>query len=283
MSLKINDLEMISLFPEDSEFLKIDTRGKRWAIPYNFECLNARVEKLLIENQKQIQGKRILDLASHLGTFSYAALKLGASYVQGIDTENSLIDQSINLFNKHSIDSSLYQFKVANAFEFLEKATEEEYDTVFCFGLLYYTSEPFHLLKLMKRVAKNCILLDTFTSYYAALQGKDSQTILPNIKDETLDLPLMIVNLTQSEKKDYSLPDGFQYKNKNLNITTFTSKALLEIWFESLSLQYHYLDWSQYYRKNCHWRNLITPEQKKNSHWADVYSSKVRVAYRLNK
>ncbi len=274
---------MISLFPEDSEFLKADSRGKRWAIPYNFECLNARVEKLLIENEKYIQGKRILDLASHIGTFSYAALKLGATYVKGIDTEKNLINQSIDLFNKQTIDSSLYQFKVADAFDYLEKATEGEYDTIFCFGLLYYTAEPFRLLKLMKRATKDCILLDTFTSYYAALQGKDSQAILPNIKEETLDLPLMIVNLTQSEKKDYSLPDGFQYKNKNLNITTFTSKALLEIWFESLNLQFCFLDWAQYFKKTCHWKNLISPEQKNNSHWADVYSSKVRVAYRLNK
>ena len=34
--------------------------------------------------------------------------------------------------------------------------------------------EPYRLLQLVQRAAKECILLDTFTAAYAALQGKDA-------------------------------------------------------------------------------------------------------------
>ena len=85
-------------FPKDSIFLKADTRGSRWAIPYNYECLNARVENLMAKNRDALQGKRVLDMASHIGTFAYSALMMGADFVQGVDTEKRTIKKCLELF-----------------------------------------------------------------------------------------------------------------------------------------------------------------------------------------
>ena len=76
------------IIAEDSPFLTTETRQTRWAIPYSFECLNARIDNLLTRNLDCFKGKRILDIGSHMGTFAYSALELGAEFVQGIDTED---------------------------------------------------------------------------------------------------------------------------------------------------------------------------------------------------
>jgi SAM-dependent methyltransferase len=269
------------LFPEESPFLKEDSRSRRWAIPYHYDCLNGRVDTLLASHAGDLRDCRVLDLASHMGTFAYAALQLGARHVYGVDTEESMVRKGVDLFQQMQVSKNCYQFEVNDVFEFLEASEPESFDTVFCFGLLYYVLEPLRLLKLMARVARRCILLDTFTARYAALQGKDALQYYPNISDEALNLPILLTSLTQSEKKDYRLPNAFPYKGKELALTTFPSRALLEIWFQVLGLEFKILDWDKYIQKPCNWRDLWTPEQKKASHWADVYSSEVRVSYCL--
>ena len=104
-----------------------------------------------------------------------------------------------------------------------------------------------------------------------------------NITDETLKLPILLTALTQPEKKDYTLPHSFEYKSKNLGRITLPSEDLLEIWFQSLGADFKKLDWSSYKTRPCTYHDLLTPEQKKSSHWADVYTSGVRVSYVLKK
>ena len=261
--------------------MKEDSRGKRWAIPYHYECLNGRVDTLLARQADAIRDCQVLDLASHMGTLSYAALQLGARKVHGIDTEETMISKGEDLFRRMQVAPDSYCFEVKDVFEYLEGCEPDSFDTVLCFGLLYYVTEPLRLLKLMTRVARKCILLDTFTARYAALQGKDAHQYYPHLKDETFDSPILLTSLTQTEKKDYRLPNGFSHKGKTLALTTFPSRALLEIWFQVLSLDFKLLEWTDYIQRPCYWRDLWAPEQKQSSHWADVYASEVRVSYRL--
>ena len=271
------------LIPEDSPFLTHDTRKIRWAIPYHFECLNARLKVLLTQNQKCIKGKKILDVGSHMGTFAYAALQSGAAFIHGIDSEEKMIVLGKKLFQEMDVSKESYLIEVCDALQYLESIEEKSFDTVLCLGMLYYTTEPYRLLKLMLRAAKETVILDTFTAGYAAIQGKDAPQVYKNITDETLKLPIQLTALTQPEKKDYTLPHSFEYKNKNLGIITLPSEDLLEIWFQSLGADYKKLDWSDYETRPCTYHDLLTPEQKKSSHWADVYTSGVRVSYVLKK
>ena len=272
-----------TLFADDSPFLLRETRQKRWAVPYHPECLNARVDTLLTQNQDCIEGKKILDVGSHMGTFAYAALESGAHFIQGIDTEEKMIAQGEELFQELNVAKEKYSMAVGDAMQYLESLEEGSFDTVLCLGMLYYTTEPYRLLKLMLRVAKETVLLDTFTASYAAVQGKEAPLVYENINEEILKLPIMLTALTQPDKKDYRLPDSFDYRNKDLSLTTFPSAALLEIWFQSLNMKFKKLDWSAYCTRPCTYHDLLTPEQKKSSHWADVYSSGIRVSYLLSK
>lgn len=93
---------------------------------------------------------------------------------------------------------------------------------------------------------------------------------------------MMLVSLTQPGKGDYRLPRSFTYNDKSLSLTSYPTQTLLEIWLQALDTKFTLLDWSPYIQKPCSWRKLRTPKQKENSHWADVYASGVRVAYRLD-
>jgi SAM-dependent methyltransferase len=266
----------------NSPFIQSDTRTKRWAIPYHFECINARIGVLLENNHQTLKNKSILDVGSHTGIFSWAALHLGAKFVHGIDVEERTINRCMELFSKEEINTSSYIFEVENIINFLERIEEKSFNTVFCFGVLYYMAEPLNLLKLMARAAKETILLDTFTATYSAVQGKDAPKIYPHLTSQILNLPMMISCPTQSEKKDYNLPESFNRKGRNLSLTSLPTKAMLELWFESLGLRWEQLDWSSHIDRACSFHDLLTPEQKINSHWADIYASGIRVSYKLH-
>ena len=83
----------------DSPFLTTDTRSKRWAVPYNPECVNGRIGVLLDDNRLLLQNQSILDIGSHTGIFSLAALQLGAKFVHGIDVEERTIKRCMDLFS----------------------------------------------------------------------------------------------------------------------------------------------------------------------------------------
>ena len=268
---------------KDSPFLTTETRQTRWAIPYSFACLNARIDSLLTRNLDCFKGKRILDIGSHMGTFAYSALEMGAEFVQGIDTEVKTVERGQKLFQQLKVPESRYSLKVDDAFRYLENLEEGSFDTVLCLGTLYYMVEPYRLLKLMQKVAKEAVLLDTFTAAYAALQGKDASQVYRSVTEENLKLPMLLSALTQPEKKDYRLPHSFPHRDKDLSLITLPTSALLEIWFQSLGMQFTKIDWQEYQTRPCTYHDLVTPEQKKSSHWADVYTSGVRISYLLKK
>jgi ubiquinone/menaquinone biosynthesis C-methylase UbiE len=218
-----------------------------------------------------------------MGTFMYAALELGADFVQGIDTEEKTIERGQDLFQQLQVSQSSYNLLVDDAFRYLENLKEASFDTVLCLGTLYYMVEPYRLLNLMQKVAKETVLIDTFTASYAAIQGKDAPQVYNSMNEENLKLPMMLTALTQPGKKDYRLPHSFPHKDKDLSLITLPTTALLEIWFQSLRMRYNEIDWNEYKTRPCTYQDLLTPEQKKSSHWADAYTSRVRVSYLLQK
>ena len=120
----------------DSPFLTTDTRTERWAVPYHPECINGRIGVLLNNNRQLIQNKSILDVGSHTGIFSWAALQLGAKFVHGIDVEKRTVKRCMELFLKEKISPSKYKFETESIIEFLERIEKK----IFRHGLLFWCS-----------------------------------------------------------------------------------------------------------------------------------------------
>ncbi len=267
---------------KDSTYLTNDTRQKRWAIPYSYEATNSRADVLLYKNKKYIENKTILDLGCHFGTMAYICSQLHATSVLGVDGDSNLIAQA-NAF-KQETNLTNVEFIQKDVIELLTNLEENSFDTILCFGLLYYIPDNYHLLKLMKKVAKETIILDTFTAYYNAIQGKDGPAFFNNLNDDSLELPIMLHSVTKAKKqKHYELQENTfrnQPKQNPLTLLTCPTKSLLELYLQSLELDYKQLNWKKYLANpEMKWQELEPPQAKTNSHWSDLYSTEVRVSY----
>lgn len=271
---------------KNSIYLKNDTRQQRWAIPYSYEATNARADVLLNKNKQYIENKTILDLGCHFGTMSYICSQLKAKNILGIDGDKNLIAQAKKLKKETNITN--VTFIVKDVIDYLANLKENSFDTILCFGLLYYIPDNFYLLKLMKKVAKETIILDTFTAYYNAIQGKDGLKYFNSFTDANFNLPIMLHSVTKAKKqKHYELNQHTfkeQEKQNPLTLLSCPTKSLLELYFKSLGISYKQLSWSKYLKNpDMRWQELEPPLAKSNSHWSDVYSTGIRVSYILKK
>jgi hypothetical protein len=120
--------------------------------------------KFIIEdNADLLVGKRVLDLASHDGRWSFAALKAGARHVTGVEFRPDLVENAVKSFQTYDVDPSTYRFISGDLFELLRDpgAMEVEVDVVLCFGFLYHTLRYTELLNGWRRLRPEHILLDT--------------------------------------------------------------------------------------------------------------------------
>jgi hypothetical protein len=143
---------------EGSPFLETG-RVTAELLPYR---LNWRCEILLTRNQEAIKGKRVLDLASHDGMFSYACLKLGASHVTGVEGRENLVKSATNNLTALGYTKETFTFIQDDAFDYLKGVKAQEFDTILCFGIFYHTIRHAELLRETKRIRPTHFILDTF-------------------------------------------------------------------------------------------------------------------------
>ena len=65
--------------------------------------LNARYQALIESNRDIIEGGRILDIASHDGRWSFAALHAGAEHVVGIEARSGLVERATEAMDTYGI------------------------------------------------------------------------------------------------------------------------------------------------------------------------------------
>jgi SAM-dependent methyltransferase len=138
-----------------SQFLKSSVTG---ASPNR---LNWRAQVLLVENQSLVQNKRVLDLGSHDGRFSYACLKLGARSITGIEGRPHLVNNSISNLKQLGYSPGQYEFIQGDVFDELPRIKSGSFDTVLCFGFFYHTTRQAELLAQIVRIQPANLILDT--------------------------------------------------------------------------------------------------------------------------
>jgi len=126
--------------------------------------LNWRCEILLTRNQVAIRGKRILDLASHDGRFSYACLELGASHVAGVEGRQHLVESAKENLVGLGYKPEQFSFLHGDVFDYLHKVKPGEFDTILCFGFFYHTVRQNELLREINRIKPGCFILDTYVA-----------------------------------------------------------------------------------------------------------------------
>jgi 2-polyprenyl-3-methyl-5-hydroxy-6-metoxy-1,4-benzoquinol methylase len=123
--------------------------------------LNWRCELLLTRNREAIENKRILDLASHDGRFSYACLALGASHVTGVEARPHLVESARSNLSALGCGPQSFRFVLSDVFDYLPTVQPAEFDTILCFGFLYHTVRQVEFIREIKRMRPRWLILDT--------------------------------------------------------------------------------------------------------------------------
>lgn len=158
--------------------------------------------KFIIEdNADLLAGKRVLDLASHDGRWSFAALKAGASHVTGVEFRPDLVANAVNTFQHYEVDPATYRFISGDLFELLRDpgATEVEVDVVLCLGFLYHTLRYTELFNGWRRLRPEHVLLDT-----SVILG---------------DRPRLQLSLEQTEKQSAAADTGDDHSYQGIMLT----------------------------------------------------------------
>jgi len=122
--------------------------------------MNERYEALFGSNRDIFDGARVLDLASHDGRFSFAALKAGAAHVTGVEVRESLIDKAQETFAFYGQDPETYRFVCGDVFEVLARE-KFDVDVVLCLGYLYHTYRHTELMYRLHELAPKHLIVDT--------------------------------------------------------------------------------------------------------------------------
>jgi hypothetical protein len=124
------------------------------------ERMNERYEALFESNRDIFDGARVLDLASHDGRYSFAALKAGAVHVTGVEVRESLVQQAQETFAFYDQDPETYRFVCGDMFEVLARE-KFEVDVVLCLGYLYHTYRHTELMYRLHELAPRHLIVDT--------------------------------------------------------------------------------------------------------------------------
>jgi len=123
--------------------------------------LNARYKCFMEYRPDLIQNKTILDIASHDGRWSFAALHNQAKYVVGIDANQQSVNRGREIFAANNIDTNRYSLIHEDINYYLLSPSGIRFDTVFLLGFFYHIHNHCSLLKQILRLYPKHIILDT--------------------------------------------------------------------------------------------------------------------------
>ena len=122
--------------------------------------LNLRHRALVEANRDVLDGARVLDIASHDGRWSLAALEAGAAHVTGIEARPELVAHAEQTLATYGARQGSYRFVTGDVFAVLADA-DLDVDVIQCFGFLYHTLRYPEFFSLLRRLEPRHLLMDT--------------------------------------------------------------------------------------------------------------------------
>ena len=126
--------------------------------------LNLRYEAIFGENRDIFAGASVLDLTSHDGRWSLAALATGARSVIGIEARPELVKAATENLARYGYQADRVSFVTGDVHQVLN-TQDFEADVVLCLGFLYHTLRYNELLGGIRRTNARHLIIDTFSPY----------------------------------------------------------------------------------------------------------------------
>ncbi len=180
--------------------------------------LNNRYKALIEQNAGVLDGASVLDLASHDGRWSFAALQTGAKHVVGLEGQDLMIADAGQTFKEYGIDRERYRFIPGDLFETVKDLEAGTFDVVFCFGFFHMHNRHYEMMKQVERLAPRYLILDVWVLSFT----NDPVTyLIPHVIDEhgsaryTEDFSYPI-GLREKAERPVSRRDGSGIKFENM-------------------------------------------------------------------
>jgi Methyltransferase domain len=126
--------------------------------------LNLRYEAIFGENRDIFEGASVLDLASHDGRWSLAALANRARSVTGIEARPELVKAAAENLAEYGYGADRASFVAGDVHEVLD-TQDLHADVVLCLGFLYHTLRYNELLDGIRRTGARYLIIDTFSPH----------------------------------------------------------------------------------------------------------------------
>jgi precorrin-6B methylase 2 len=123
--------------------------------------LNLRYEAIFGENRDIFEGARVLDIASHDGRWSLAALATGAAAVTGIEARPELVEHAQRNLAAYGYGPDRARFITGDVFDVFARE-DFEFDVVLCLGFLYHTLRYTELFDGIARARPGHVVIDTW-------------------------------------------------------------------------------------------------------------------------
>lgn len=128
------------------------------------ERLNRRYKAIIEWNQEWLNGARVLDIGSHDGRWTLAAIRGGgAKHVTGIEVREHLLQESHHAMVEYHVPPEQYEFVAKDAHDVIRTYYPGQFDVILCLGFLYHSHSPLSLLQHFVRLRPKLIVLDINT------------------------------------------------------------------------------------------------------------------------
>lgn len=148
-------------FERYPQFFDTSRAGTRLAGGEISARLSNRYKAIIQSNLFSIRDRRILDIASHDGRWTLAALDAGAAHVTAVEPRESLVSASNEIIAGAGFGADRYTAIIGDIFDVFQDFEEGQFDTIFCLGFFYHTMEHFRLMKNMLDLKPDVLILDT--------------------------------------------------------------------------------------------------------------------------
>ncbi len=184
--------------------------------------LQQRWRMMIDHNADLLAGARVLDIASHDGRWSFAALKAGASYAEGVEARPELVEDSRENFRTYEVPRDSYAFVMGDAVEYMSSIQGRRFDVILNLGFFYHTLKHLQILELMAGLEPKAFIIDT------------SVNLSPH--------PVINVRLEEAEDPRNAVDHlGLSRKSVSVGIV---SRAALRLMVENLGYDCVELDWT---------------------------------------
>jgi hypothetical protein len=185
--------------------------------------LNKRHQVCIQRHQEILRGKRVLDIASHDGRFSFAALQAGCAHVTGIEVRPHLVEAARANFRFYGVEPSRYRFYLGDVFNTLHREAIEV-DVVLLLGYFYHTSRHAELASLISGTKAEHIILDSVILPGTTAQG----TASVRLAYESADV------------------EGFGFENAPLTLVGTPSRGAVDLIFRHHGFSSEEIDWTPF-------------------------------------